>query len=198
MEPRHPSRALTGFYQAFWQARLDELEIPTRESMTTFLHEHATIADIDAVREYLNGVDALNQQANFRAMATGTGVPHSRARHCVRCHGTYTEATNTAGSCRVPHVFDAQGTPGEFLRGARVYVHQARCCEGVVLEQHGRRTKVFVDAPGSCFSGYHTADVAAAEPAYNDVNILRCKIDEDGKCVREFIEYIPGEPRLVN
>ncbi|GJE94585.1 hypothetical protein PsYK624_107550 [Phanerochaete sordida] len=194
---RLPGRPLSGWYKAFWEDRINEHEIPTRDAMHTYLTDYATNTDIEAVSEYINAVGALNQLQTFRAMLDGTAVPHSRERHCVRCHAPYTEATNTYDACQVAHAYNAHGYFTGTVQRARVYEFKALCCEGVVLREQGQNSKRYMDVPEPCFRGRHTTDVAIVEETYNRINIARCKLDDTGKCVRAHVVSNLDQPLLT-
>ena len=69
---RHPERPLTPFYRTFYLAGVQDTEIPSKETMLTFVKDYAKISDVEALQNFVNAVSAVTELTTFRAMVDGT------------------------------------------------------------------------------------------------------------------------------
>jgi hypothetical protein len=112
-------------------------ELPTREDIIAFLNllVPTTEADLNAMSAFLDAAHAITDVSGYKNRIRRRTEP----KHCVRCHGTYTNATNTDRSCKVHHVFSPRL---EYLEKKasfkkRIYTHLSECCDGVELDTLG-------------------------------------------------------------
>lgn len=153
--------------------------IPTAAELRKFQQHHANTADTRTIQAFLRATAALTALASFRTMHAADRAE----RHCVRCHGPYTEAANTPGSCFVPHLFSAEGCRAGATGYDEVYAYGAVCCGGATVEEEGEGSMNWIREPSMCFTGRHTTDVEEVEDDYNGSTIVPCDI-EGGECVQ--------------
>ncbi|KAN0073666.1 hypothetical protein V8E55_012143 [Tylopilus felleus] len=105
-------------------------------------------------------------------------------QHCVRCHTNYT--FNHSQACMVPHVFYSfDRYYGEDLC-KDAYVRSV-CCGSEVFG--GEPIKGDWNQPFPCFIGWHATDVDVVKEQYNGLNVLRCELGPEGKCLREQMKH---------
>jgi hypothetical protein len=173
-------------------AQLKDLPTSIAEDVRNILVQHpvTTAAELQTLATFINATQAFVALPQYQSMQREDAME----RHCVRCHAPFTNGNNGPGACTIPHVFDTDPNfTGQVLED-KVYSYSSQCCgSGVELEEQGAGNEDYLNADdlGWCYQGYHTTDVDEVEDEeeYNDVNILRCKIDkESGNCNREWID----------
>ncbi|KAF8131428.1 hypothetical protein EV363DRAFT_1260876 [Boletus edulis] len=106
-------------------------------------------------------------------------------QHCIRCHANY--RLNHPEACMVPHVFT---NPENWGWTDMVYgdVSAPSICWGSDA-CGGDPRKEDWQQPSPCFMGWHTTNVEAVEESYNGINVLRCDLDDKGKCRRAQMKH---------
>ncbi|KAN0073662.1 hypothetical protein V8E55_012139 [Tylopilus felleus] len=105
-------------------------------------------------------------------------------QHCVRCHTNYT--FNHSQACMVPHVFysfDRQHSQ-DLCNDVSV---RSVCCGSEVFG--GEPIKGDWNQPFPCFIGWHATDMDVVKEQYNGLNVLRCDLGPEGKCLRERMKH---------
>jgi hypothetical protein len=159
-------------------------ELPTPEDVIAFLNSNVptTEADLNAVLAFINAARVMKEVPEYKNRMRSRMAP----KHCVRCHGTYTVATNTDKACRIPHAFSngmmdygKMASPTE-----KIYIQHSECCDGVELDSLGNAGEYLnLKEVGYCFEGEHTTQDLTVEfnggtgDGYNEINIKECVID---------------------
>ncbi|GJE94526.1 hypothetical protein PsYK624_106960 [Phanerochaete sordida] len=160
-------------------------QIPDREEILKLVNRFASNEDFDTIKSFLTAAKAVRSLESFRTMKRANRV----RKHCVRCHGVYTDEENTSKSCVIPHLFcsDGRGTGG-MGEGGKIYEYEALCCEDVVVEEEGAGNDNYrMRGLGFCLVDRHTEDPEVAAEDHNGENVVPCEIDASGKCTREYL-----------
>ncbi|KIM49670.1 hypothetical protein M413DRAFT_438833 [Hebeloma cylindrosporum] len=142
------------------QRKRDTIDKQARGISQTFhkdvlaiLSDKSTIdeAELDTILAYLKAVALVSNTNTYKAMKEAALKP----RHCLRCHGSFTEDDNGPRACVIPHVFDGE----DYRRSAGGITYISRCCgEGATVFEDPPGNGVYEDFDqlGKCFVGRHT------------------------------------------
>jgi len=96
----------------------------------------------------------------------------------------------------IPHAFEEFSSYTHFYGAgySKDYHYDSMCCgpKKKVVEEGCGNDDYKMKGVGLCFRGRHTTN--AGEVKYNKINVLRCKHDEAGGCVREWLEPDDDKP----
>ena len=168
-------------------------EIPISEDLLAIVDERTASADVRAIQKFMDAAKAVTNLPSYRELRRVAQTE----KHCVRCHTTYTEENNTAGSCLIPHVFDSDPeSAGRTFRGCEVHEYRADCCDTVTLKEEGSGDWAWLNSPEPCFEGFHTSDATtvADVEGYNGVSIVPCSPNSGGRCTLECQKYLKQHP----
>lgn len=156
-------------------------ELPTQEDIIAFLDSDVSTTDLHAVLAFLDAARAMKGTPEYKNQMQ----QRTELRHCVRCHRSYTDATNIGGSCIIRHVFSKKlrDLGKRDPSGAKIYTHLSECCDGVELDTIYEDEYLNLEELGHCFEGKHTTQVITVEfgeikgNGYNGISIMECVMD---------------------
>lgn len=109
--------------------------------------------------------------------------PKSTAeKHCVRCHATYSDATNGRTACVLFHIFGEAEDEGTDGWGETRSSYACACCSRATAftsGDGGNKTFERLKGPEACWAGRHTTSKRKVN--YKKKNVNQCWM-KGGKC----------------
>lgn len=162
-------------------------DLATARATVRHLADRSNLAQLEQVIQFFGGLGLKPKKPAAKPPKDTT------PKHCVRCHATYSDATNGRTSCVIFHAFEEGGRfAGMDAGGYTLREYSCVSCNRATAitrsdegdeENEGDEGLVKLIGKEHCWRGVHTTRPDKVD--YQRINVTECEL-QDGKCTSDY------------